>query len=200
MQQASAAPEMNKKSRKQYTLDQKRWVVRRRLELQEKFNNKMHKNEQQWDDLTAEYRAAFPDDACREKGSLRDAVWDKEFRTFKEWCKTRANFRAGMTSGLGRDEQDSLLLAKQGIAHDIFIAFKVDERPIAQPSTLINAGNAMAVAATVMESISMESLSEVDSPVKSDSGSASESGSSPDVRQEDAKGPDAAPVASVAPL
>jgi hypothetical protein len=106
----------SKKSRKPYTLEQKRWVVRRRLELQAKFDDKLHKNDQQWDDIAVAYKTKFPDYA-RDKNSLRDAVWDKEYKTFKEWCKQRANFRAGMTSGLGRDQQEVILAAKQGIAH-----------------------------------------------------------------------------------
>ncbi len=54
-----------------------------------------------------------------------------------------------MTSGLWRDQQDSVLAVKQGIAHDIFLEFKVEELPIAQPPTLINAGNAMGHAAAL---------------------------------------------------
>ncbi len=72
MSQADSAS-VPKKAMKQYTVEQKRWVVQRRLELQAKFDYKLHKNDQQWD----YYKAMFPDYA-REKASLRDTVWDKE--------------------------------------------------------------------------------------------------------------------------
>jgi len=72
------AATVQKKTRKQYTLEQKRWVVLRRLELQVKFDDKLHKNDQQWDDIALEYKTVFPEDGCREKASLRDAVWDKD--------------------------------------------------------------------------------------------------------------------------
>ncbi len=91
-------------------MEQKRWVVRR-LDLQVKFNDKLHQHNQQSECITLEYKAEFPEDAGREKASLLDAVWDKEDSNFKEWCKTRALFWAGMTSGLQRDQQDSILAA-----------------------------------------------------------------------------------------
>ena len=139
MSQADYAAAL-KKARKQYTIEQKRWIVRRRLELQAKFDDKLHKNDQQWDYITVEYKAVFPHDAAREKTSLSYAVWDKEYSIFKNFCKTQASFLARLTLGLGTDQQESVLAAKQGIAHDIFLEFKVEERPIVQPPTLINAG------------------------------------------------------------
>jgi hypothetical protein len=127
-------------------------LVLKRLELQPKFDDKLHKNNQQWEDVAVDYKTMFPEDA-RDKNLLRDAVWDKEYLIFKDWCKQHASFQAGMTSGLGRDQQDTILAAKQGIAHDIFLEFHVQERPIACPTTLLNAGNVMGHAATMLEAV-----------------------------------------------
>ena len=87
-----------KRSRKQYTQEQKRWIVRRRLELQPKFDNKLHKNDQVWDDIVEEYRKKFTEDAGRDKTSMWDAVWDKENSIFREWCKISHSFRIGLVS------------------------------------------------------------------------------------------------------
>jgi hypothetical protein len=77
---------------------------------------------------------------------MRDAVWDKENHIFREWCKIGHSFRIGRTSGLGRDNQERILQAKQGVAHDIFLEFKQDERPMSLPPTLFNAASAMQLA------------------------------------------------------
>jgi hypothetical protein len=77
---------------------------------------------------------------------MQDAVWDKENHSFLEWCKTSHSFRIGRTSGLGRDKQERILGAKQGVAHDIFLEFKQDERPMSMPPTLFNAASAMQLA------------------------------------------------------
>jgi hypothetical protein len=96
------------------------------LELQAKFDDKLHKNDQQLDDIAVEYKAAFQDAMARDKNSLRDAVWDKEYRNFKDFCKIRVSFRAGLTSGLCTDQQELVLASKQGSSHDLFLLFKVD--------------------------------------------------------------------------
>ena len=91
------------------------------------FDDKLHKNEQLWDDLLAQFVKAFPDQKGRNKQSIRNQ-WDKEQRQFIDWCKCKAAFASGWVSGAGRDEQERILNGHKGPCHDLFLEFKQDER------------------------------------------------------------------------
>jgi hypothetical protein len=54
------------------------------------FDDKLHKNEQLWDKIVAEFFLAFPDQAHCTKSSICNQ-WDFEQRRgkFRDWCKSR---------------------------------------------------------------------------------------------------------------
>ncbi len=56
----------------QYSLQHKQWIVLRRLKLQPMFDDKLHKNDQLWDDLVQEFFMQFPDQTHGTKASVRD--------------------------------------------------------------------------------------------------------------------------------
>eukprot|EP00961_Rhodomonas_salina_P185139 2500031-Rhodomonas_salina.1 len=68
--------------------------------------------------------------------------WNKAQHMYRDYCKIDSSFRAGRTSGLGRDQQEMYLNSKRGIAHDIFDEFNQGELPMSTPPTLFNGGNA----------------------------------------------------------
>jgi hypothetical protein len=76
--------------------------------------------------------------------------WNKQQSGFRDYCKTDASFRAGRTSGLGRDQQEQMLKAKMVQCHSIFVEFEQAERPMSMPLTLINGCNAEELSAHVV--------------------------------------------------
>ncbi len=61
----------------QYSLAHKLSIVRRRLEKQALFDNKLHKNDQLWDVIIADFFREFPDQNHRTKQSIRNQ-WTKQ--------------------------------------------------------------------------------------------------------------------------
>ena len=105
--------------KREYTLEQKRFLVRRRLEEQPAFNNKIHKNELLWDKLYQQFMEEYPDQRFRKKESVRDQ-FDKEQKKFRDWSKKNAAFRAGKVSGMSTDRQQQELYKVTGVTHDFF--------------------------------------------------------------------------------
>jgi len=133
--------------KREYSHNHKIWIVCRRLEMQQLFDNKLHTNSQKWEDLCNEFRATFPEQSFRKNSSIVEQ-WNKQQAGFREFCKTEAAFRAGRTSGLGRDQQETALNAKRVLCHSIFVEFDQGERPMSMPPTLLNGGNALQHSAT----------------------------------------------------
>mmetsp|Transcript_44721 Transcript_44721/g.91261 ORF Transcript_44721/g.91261 Transcript_44721/m.91261 type:complete len:408 (+) Transcript_44721:73-1296(+) len=152
---ASQPSQQAPKPSREYSIEQKKWLVRERLKMQRKFNDKMHKNDQLWDDIYAEFVIKFPDQIHRKKESVRDQ-WDKQQKMFREYCKTEAAFRAGRTSGLGRDQQEKILFSKKGQCHSVFEEFQQKSRPMSNPPTIYNGGNAVEQAQSVVQESAAE--------------------------------------------
>ena len=74
----------------------------------------------------------------------------------RDYCKTEVSFRAGRTSGLGCNQQESPLKSKMVLCHTIFLKFDQAERPMSMPLTLINGGNAIDHSATELAKVSKE--------------------------------------------
>jgi hypothetical protein len=112
----------------QYSLDHKLrvWIMLRRLELQPKFDSKLHKNKQLWDDIVQEFFSKFPWQTHRTKTSIRDQ-WDKHQHMFRNYCKTAAAYAEGHSLGLGSDDQERVLSNKSWPCHNIF--YRVQARP-----------------------------------------------------------------------
>jgi hypothetical protein len=111
--------------------------VGERLKLQPLFDGKVHKNEQLWDRLIKDYEKRWLED--REKSSIRDK-FEREQGLFRSFCRLRSSFRAGRSSGLSTDEQEKALFKLRGVAHDLFIDNRYDERPLSSPPNLYNGG------------------------------------------------------------
>ncbi len=111
----------------QYSLQHKNWILCqcRRLELQSLFDNlnKLHKNEQLWDDLVAEFFTTFPDQVYCTKQSIQNQ-WDQEQCQFRDWCLSTAIYVQGKASGIGLDDQETILSNKRGPCHELFLEFQ----------------------------------------------------------------------------
>ncbi len=57
--------------------------------------------------------------------------------------------------GVPGGDQERILLNKKGPCHELFVEFKQGKQPISMPPTLVNGGNALAVAtqAAMMEGV-----------------------------------------------
>jgi len=132
-------PAAAKQCRSAYSVEQTRWIVAERLKLQAFFDDKLHKNEQLWDRIHAEYKVKWEED--REKTSIREK-YEREQNMFRSFCRLRATFRAGRTSGLSSDDQEKALYKLRGGAHELFMENRFHERPLCKPPSLFHGGNA----------------------------------------------------------
>eukprot|EP00961_Rhodomonas_salina_P126305 1701252-Rhodomonas_salina.1 len=87
--------------------------------------------------------------------------WNKAQHMFCDYTTTDSSFLAGWTSGLGRDQQETILNAKCGLCHDILEEFHQGDHPMSNPPTLFNRGNTeQLAAAAVAEGVAEETTAE----------------------------------------
>jgi hypothetical protein len=103
-----------------YKQEHKDFIVLRQLELQLKFDNKRHKNDQLWDDLMQEFIEKFPGQGHSSKNSIKDQ-FNQPQKSFCDYCKTKRTFASGQVSGLCRNEQEHILESKMSSTHSIFL-------------------------------------------------------------------------------
>ncbi len=77
-----------------YKQEHKDFIVQRRLQMQPKFDNKLHKNDQLWDDLMQEFFEKFPGLGHRTKSSIKDQ-FNVPQKSFRDSCKTKRTFANG---------------------------------------------------------------------------------------------------------
>lgn len=123
--------------------------MRARLTAQPLFDNKLHKNEQLWDDIILSFMEKFPDQSSCSKQSIKDQ-FNIPQKMFRDYCKMLNTFRSGQVSGLGRDEQETVLANKKSALHTVFEEFSQESRPMSMPPTLFNCGNAEALAQKIV--------------------------------------------------